>query len=80
MEDLQIIQEAEKLLASGAYTRCALAKKLNVSRYKLDKLAPQIKNIPRLLTRSQAAAHGVKTGRIKWGSHFRLPGSPKSRS
>lgn len=79
MEDTHIIEKANHLLQSNVYTRNSLAKELKISRHKLDKLASQINNMPRVLTRSQAATHGVKTGRIKWGSSFRLPGSPKQK-
>ena len=78
MEDTEIIEKANQLLQSKVYTRNSLRKELGISRYQLDKLAPQIKNIPLVLTRSQAASHGVRTGRIKWGNNFTLPGSPKT--
>ena len=79
MEDSFYISKANELIKSGSYTRAGLAKALNISRHRLDKIAPKVENMPRLLTRSQAASHGVKIGRIKWGSHFKLPGSPTTK-
>lgn len=76
MEDIDYIKKANELLVMRSYTRSGLAKAIGVSRYKLDKLSNKIDNMPLLLTRSQAATKGVKSGRIRWGSNFRLPGSP----
>jgi hypothetical protein len=79
MTDQELISKANELLENKLYTRNGLAVALKISRYKLHKLSADIPKYPRLLTCSQAATHGVKTGRIKWGSNFRLPGSPNGR-
>ena len=80
MTDQEIIDKANELLSTKAYTRCGLAKALKITRYKLDILSSSIENYPRVLTRSQAATLGVKMGRIKWGSKFYLKGSPNGRN
>lgn len=81
MNDQQIASKANELLESNYYTRTSLAKAIGVSRVKLERIAKEqhIPNYPRLLNQSQAASHGVKTGRIKWGSKFYLKGSPNAR-
>lgn len=79
MTDKELISKANELLNTKLFTRNGLAVALKITRYKLDKLSVDIPNYPRLLTCSQAASHGVKTGRIKWGNNFRLPGSPTRR-
>lgn len=77
MDDTYYINKANELLENGVYTKHSLSKALNISRHRLSKLENKIKNMPRTLTRSQAASLGVKTGRINWGKRFLLPGSPK---
>ena len=80
MTDQELINKANELLDKKLFTRNGLATALKITRYKLDKLSVNIPKYPRLLTCSQAASHGVKTGRIKWGSKFRLPGSPTRKA
>lgn len=80
MTDQELISKANELLDSKLFTRNGLAVALKITRYKLDKLSADIPKYPRLLTCSQAATHGVKTGRIKWGKSFKLPGSPTRRA
>lgn len=75
-DDLKIINAASVIIANGVGSRHELARKLGVSRGKLNRLAAHIPNIPPLLSMSQAASLGRKTGAIKWGSNFRLKGTP----
>lgn len=70
--------QANKLLSERSFTRASLAKELGISRGKLDSIAKEcsIPKYPRALNASQAATLGVKSGKIRWGSKFRLRGSP----
>ena len=77
--DEYAIKKAIELLQANSYTRFGLAKRIGVSKYRLDKLGDSgaIPNYPKPMTNSQAATYGRKLGGDAWGGKFRLRGSPR---
>lgn len=71
-----MINKANELLESGTYTRMSLARAVGVASDTLRRYSDEIPKYPRPMSRKQSAVLGVKTGAIKWGSKFKLRGSP----
>lgn len=77
MTDSDIAQKATHILSLGNYSRFSLAKRIGISKEKLDRIAQEhdIKNYPAPMSASQSATYGRSLG-DKWGGKFKLRGSP----
>lgn len=78
MDDLELVAKATEVLKEGTWSRFTLARKLNTSKPRLDRLHKEhnIPNYPKPMNASQAAKwNRIVTG-DKWGGKFKLRGSP----
>lgn len=78
MSDQEIAAIANKLLDEAFYTRTSLARKIGLSRVKLDRIAGDglIHKYPKALNMSQSSKIGRASGKNVWGNYFKLKGSP----
>lgn len=78
MTDQDIARSVNELLDSSFHTRTSLAKKIGISRMKLDRIAKDglIPNYPKALNMSQSSKVGRASGKNTWGNYFRLKGTP----
>lgn len=78
MDDLEIVVKATELLKDGVWSRFSLARKLGMSKEKLDRINKEhnIPKYPKPMNTSQAAKHNRLVTGDKWGGKFKLRGSP----